>query len=107
MPIGNENFGKLSLRVPALVTIVFSIFILAVGSPEHEKAKELLASSLEVIKANVELVAMTLFHTMFKMDPQLLNKFPFKDDEWSRAVFEDHERQYKEQPAKSWFIMFR
>eukprot|EP00118_Oscarella_pearsei_P014949 m.131358 g.131358 ORF g.131358 m.131358 type:complete len:977 (+) comp38042_c0_seq21:6854-9784(+) len=77
------------------------------GSPEHVKACQLLEGCLAVVKENVELVAMTLFQTMFKMDPQLLNKFPFKDDEWSRAVFEDHEGHYKEQPAKSWFIMFR
>lgn len=44
---------------------------------------------------------------MFRKDPHLLAKFPFKDDEWSRACFEDHTGHYKEQPANSMFLMFR
>ena len=50
---------------------------------------------------------MTLFQTMFKKDPQLLIKFPFKDDEWSRVCFKDHTGNYKEQQPNSIFLMFR
>jgi hemoglobin-like flavoprotein len=76
-------------------------------SPQHAKACGLLEDCLEIVTAHAELVAMTLFQNMFRKDPRLLQKFPFKHDEWSRCCFEDHTGNYKEQPANCTFLMFR
>ena len=80
---------------------------ISLGSPEHKKAFETMERSFEIITQESETVALKLFSIMFRKDPQLLTKFPFKDDEWSRACFKDHTGHYKEQPPNSMFLMFR
>ena len=45
--------------------------------------------------------------SLFQLYPQLLSKFPFSKDEWSRISLVDYQGYHAEHPANTWFVVFR
>ncbi|XP_022081747.1 androglobin-like [Acanthaster planci] len=77
------------------------------GSDENLQAKEQLLKVWTTLEANLEQYALHLFRTMFKIDPEMMPDFPFYQDEWNRISYVDFQGTYQEQPANSWFVVFR
>lgn len=44
---------------------------------------------------------------MFKINPTIMQYYPFYKDEWNRISYSDFNGSYVEQPSNSWFILFR
>ena len=44
---------------------------------------------------------------MFKLDPEIMPKYPFYQDEWNKISFADYSGQYPDQPPHTWFVVFR
>ncbi|XP_070569023.1 androglobin-like isoform X9 [Ptychodera flava] len=77
------------------------------GNKENEFAKEHLVKSWTIIEPNMDQHALTLFRTMFKIDPDLMPKFPFYQDEWNKISYSDYQGNYPDQPPNTWFVVFR
>ncbi|XP_077977911.1 androglobin-like isoform X2 [Glandiceps talaboti] len=77
------------------------------GTEENSLAKEQLVKSWALIEQNWEQHALTLFRTMFKIDPELMPKFPFYQDEWNKISYSDYQGNYPDQPPNTWFVVFR
>ena len=43
----------------------------------------------------------------FKAEPELMPKYPFYKDEWNKIAYNDYSGSYPDQPAHTWFIVFR
>ena len=39
--------------------------------------------------------------------PQLIQCFQFRTDDWNMVSYRDYQGQYQEQPANTWFALFR
>jgi hypothetical protein len=39
--------------------------------------------------------------------PQLIQCFQFRNDDWNMVTYRDYQGQYQEQPANTWFTLFR
>lgn len=44
---------------------------------------------------------------MFKMDPDIMVKYPFYQDEWNKISYADYSGTYTDQPPNNWFLVFR
>ena len=71
------------------------------------KVQETLQKAWTVLEPNLEQNGLTLFRTLFKIDPDLMTKYPFYKDEWNKISFADYSGSYPEQPANTWFTVFR
>lgn len=38
---------------------------------------------------------------------ELIQCFEFRDDDWNMVTYRDYHGQYQEQPANTWFTLFR
>jgi len=38
---------------------------------------------------------------------QLIQCFQFRNDDWNMVTYRDYHGQYQEQPANTWFTLFR
>ena len=43
---------------------------------------------------------------MFKVDSDLMQKYPFYKDEWNKISFADFGGNHPDQPPNTWFIVF-
>ncbi|XP_052808177.1 androglobin-like isoform X3 [Mya arenaria] len=48
-----------------------------------------------------------LFRHMFKLEPDMMVKYPFYKDEWNKISYNDYKGQYPDQPPNNWFVIFR
>lgn len=39
--------------------------------------------------------------------PQLIQSFQFRNDDWNMVIFKDYSGPFSDQPANSWFTLFR
>jgi hypothetical protein len=44
---------------------------------------------------------------MFKIEPDLMVKYPFYKDEWNKISYNDYKGQFPDQPPNNWFVVFR
>nr|QHX41472.1 Androglobin-like protein [Halisarca dujardinii]QIZ30880.1 androglobin-like protein [Halisarca dujardinii] len=77
------------------------------GCSQFEEMGRAIATAAEVLAPLCKPWGAAVFTSMFKLDPQLLEKFPFFTDEWSRAFYKDFEGSYKEVPAQGWAVICR
>nr|XP_006811496.1 PREDICTED: androglobin-like [Saccoglossus kowalevskii] len=77
------------------------------GCEENLQAKEHLLKSWALMESTWEQHALTLFRTIFKIDPELMPKFPFYQDEWNKISYSDYQGNYPDQPPNTWFVVFR
>ena len=63
---------------------------------------------IEVItKAGLTNLFYYILRYMFKLDPDLMVKYPFYQDEWNKISYDDYSGQYPDHPPNSWFVVFR
>jgi hypothetical protein len=77
------------------------------GSEECVKVQELLTKAWSAIEPLAEACGSLLLRTMFRLHPQILPKFSFFQDEWSRITFVDYQGIFPDHPPNSWFVIFR
>ena len=44
---------------------------------------------------------------MFKLNEDIMQKYPFYQDEWNKISYADYRGNYPEQPSGSWFVVLR
>lgn len=54
-----------------------------------------------------QLFLTTYYRYMFKLDPDVMVKYPFHKDEWNKISYDDYSGQYPDHPPNSWFVVFR
>ena len=77
------------------------------GTDENNQVNEQLSKAWALIESNMESFSVQMYRAMFKLEPSLLQYFPFCKDEWTRIAFSDYNGSYQEQPVNSWFVVFR
>ncbi|KAL3881172.1 hypothetical protein ACJMK2_027629 [Sinanodonta woodiana] len=82
------------------------------GTEENLKVQQNLQKCWQVIEQNLDPTSpehpgLYLFRHMFKTDMDLMEKFPFYQDEWNKISYADYQGQYPEQPNNTWFVVFR
>lgn len=77
------------------------------GTEENVKVAENLQKCWNVIEPNAEQNGLFLFRYMFKMDPDIMVKYPFYQDEWNKISYADYSGTYTDQPPNNWFLVFR
>ncbi|KAI0209587.1 Androglobin [Lamellibrachia satsuma] len=77
------------------------------GTKENLHAHELLQKAWPVFEANLEQNGLLLFRNLFKLAPELMPKYSFYKDEWNKISYSDYQGNYPEQPANTWFVVFR
>ena len=73
----------------------------------HQQVQENLAKAWGIIENNLEAFSIQLYRRMYKLDPNLFPLFPFYIDEWTRVTHNDYNGSFMEQPANTWFLLFR
>ena len=51
--------------------------------------------------------ASPLCREMFRRDPTIAQFHPFYDDEWNKISYADYRGVIPDQPAHTWFVVFR
>ncbi|KAK3097303.1 hypothetical protein FSP39_008511 [Pinctada imbricata] len=77
------------------------------GTPENVKVMEALQKSWSVLEQNTEQSGLFLFRYLFKLDPDIMAKYPFYQDEWNKISYHDYSGTYPDQPPNTWFLVFR
>ncbi|XP_071138088.1 androglobin-like isoform X50 [Mytilus edulis] len=77
------------------------------GTEVNKKVSETLQKSWAVLEQNAEQYGLSLFRYMFKLDPDVMVKYPFHKDEWNKISYDDYSGQYPDHPPNSWFVVFR
>ncbi|XP_053398044.1 androglobin-like [Mercenaria mercenaria] len=82
------------------------------GSDENQKVLQNLQKCWAIIEQNLDPSnpdhpGLFLFRQMFKLDPDLMVKYPFYKDEWNKISYNDYKGQYPDQPPNNWFVVFR
>ncbi|KAL5010667.1 hypothetical protein ScPMuIL_012972 [Solemya velum] len=77
------------------------------GTEENLKVMENLQKTWSILDPNLEQHGHNLFTTIFQLDPDLLAKYPFYQDEWYKIFYDDYQGQFADQPPNNWFIVFR
>ncbi|CAF1182417.1 unnamed protein product [Rotaria sordida] len=72
------------------------------GTEKNFLTQRALQSTMTILKAEAPKSALTLFSTQ-----QLIQCFPFGKDDWNMVSHKDYGGQYPEQPANTWFTIFR
>ncbi|CAF1130028.1 unnamed protein product [Rotaria sp. Silwood1] len=84
--------------------------ILLARTPGTEKnllTQRALQSTMAILKADVTKSALLLFRNLMISKPQLIQCFQFRNDDWNMVSYRDYLGQYSEQPANTWFTLFR
>ncbi|CAF3557642.1 unnamed protein product [Rotaria sp. Silwood1] len=84
--------------------------ILLARTPGTEKnllTQRALQSTMAILKADVTKSALLLFRNLMVSKPQLIQCFQFRNDDWNMVSYRDYLGQYSEQPANTWFTLFR
>ncbi|XP_019639273.1 PREDICTED: androglobin-like isoform X4 [Branchiostoma belcheri] len=77
------------------------------GTDENSKAREELQKAWAILEPNLETIGLTLLKDMFKQDPELMTRYPFHQDEWNKISYADYHGTFADQPANTWFVVFR
>eukprot|EP00058_Branchiostoma_floridae_P013566 XP_002599054.1 hypothetical protein BRAFLDRAFT_81713 [Branchiostoma floridae] len=77
------------------------------GTDENSKAREELQKAWAILEPNLETIGLTLLKDMFKQDPDLMTRYPFHQDEWNKISYADYQGTFADQPAHTWFVVFR
>ncbi|KAJ8026646.1 Androglobin [Holothuria leucospilota] len=77
------------------------------GSEENKLVKKQLVDMWNILKEKLEENSLHLFRSMFKADPDLMQFFPFSQDEWNKIAFVDFQGNCQDQPSNTWFVVFR
>ncbi|XP_052244735.1 androglobin-like isoform X7 [Dreissena polymorpha] len=82
------------------------------GSEENLKVQQNLQKCWAIIEQNLDPgnpdhPGLFLFRNMFKMEPDLMVKYPFHKDEWNKISYNDYKGQYPDQSPNNWFVVFR
>ncbi|XP_013419771.1 androglobin-like [Lingula anatina] len=77
------------------------------GTEDHQKVLEQLQKAWTILEPNMEQHGLNLFRAMFKADPDLMEKYPFHKDEWNKISYADYQGSFPDQPAGTWFVVFR
>ncbi|CAC5378198.1 Androglobin [Mytilus coruscus] len=77
------------------------------GTEVNKKVTETLQKSWAILEQNAEQYGLSLFRYMFKLDPDVMVKYPFHKDEWNKISYDDYSGQYPDHPPNSWFVVFR
>lgn len=95
--------------MPALLSVMInlSFFSISTESSVHQQVQENLTKACGVIENNLETFSIQLYRRMHKLDPSLFQMFPFYEDEWTRVTHSDYSGSFLEQPANTWFLLFR
>lgn len=95
--------------MPALLSVMInlSFFSISTESSVHQQVQENLTKAWGVIENNLETFSIQLYRRMHKLDPSLFQMFPFYEDEWTRVTHSDYSGSFLEQPANTWFLLFR
>ncbi|XP_030053895.1 androglobin [Microcaecilia unicolor] len=77
------------------------------GTEENAMVKQLLKKLWLRTEANYEYSSVTLMRHMFKYNSKICKIYPSFEDETTRISFDDYTVAYTEQPANTWFVVFR
>ncbi|XP_066285114.1 androglobin-like isoform X10 [Branchiostoma lanceolatum] len=77
------------------------------GTDENSKAREELQKAWAILEPNLETIGLNLLKDMFKQDPELMTRYPFHQDEWNKISYADYQGTFADQPAHTWFVVFR
>ncbi|XP_060593126.1 androglobin-like isoform X19 [Ruditapes philippinarum] len=82
------------------------------GSEENQKVLQNLQKCWAIIEQNLDPnnpdhPGLFLFRQMFKIEPDLMVKYPFYKDEWNKISYNDYKGQFPDQPPNNWFVVFR
>jgi hypothetical protein len=77
------------------------------GNPKNAHVTDALRKSWSLVEQNVQDNALFVFRTMFRLNPAMADFYPFARDEWNRISYVDYNGSHAEQPANSWFLLFR
>ncbi|XP_076825894.1 androglobin-like isoform X2 [Clavelina lepadiformis] len=77
------------------------------GSREHLTVQEALKTLKSTLHANNQAHSLALLRSILKENPELVEKFPFHNDEWNKISFTDYQGTFPDQPPRSWFVVFR
>ncbi|CAF4088818.1 unnamed protein product [Rotaria sp. Silwood2] len=77
------------------------------GTEKNLLTQRLLQSTMAILKADTMKSALLLFKNLMVSKPQLIQCFQFRNDDWNMVSYRDYLGQYQEQPANTWFTLFR
>ncbi|XP_064412031.1 androglobin isoform X2 [Latimeria chalumnae] len=77
------------------------------GKTENITCKEALQKIWTILEPNIEQHGVTLLRHMFKSKSKSVQLYPCYKDELTRLTYADYIVTYPEQPANSWFVVFR
>ncbi|XP_074663197.1 androglobin-like [Tubulanus polymorphus] len=77
------------------------------GTEDNLKVQETLLKAWAVLEQQSDQNGLALFRTMFKSDGELMSRYSFHKDEWNKISYADYSGVHPEQPAHTWFIVFR
>ncbi|XP_051780264.1 androglobin-like [Erpetoichthys calabaricus] len=78
-----------------------------VKTKENKRAVQALQKIRSALDANFEEHSVTLLRYLFKSNVQSIHLYPCYEDEWTKVSFADYVVTYPDQPANSWFLVFR
>ncbi|CAF0738248.1 unnamed protein product [Adineta steineri] len=78
-----------------------------VGTEKNLFIQRLLQSTMAVLKLDSMKSASILFKNFLSIKPQLTQCFSFRNDDWNMINYRDYNGTYQEQPANTWFVLFR
>ncbi|XP_041351984.1 androglobin-like isoform X2 [Gigantopelta aegis] len=77
------------------------------GTDENIKVVEQLQKAWAILETNAEETGLYLFREMFKLNEDIMQKYPFYQDEWNKISYADYRGNYPEQSSGAWFVVFR
>lgn len=83
------------------------LFTRTPGTEKNIQAQQLLQNSMATLKVDAPKTAALLFRNLMIRKPQLIQCFQFRNDDWNMVTYRDYIGQYAEQPANTWFTLFR
>nr|XP_002124575.1 androglobin [Ciona intestinalis] len=76
-------------------------------SEEHTSVKEGLTIIWTGMLADIQAQGLSLLRSMMDENSEIMKNYSFNDDEWNRICLADYQGTYPDQPAKTWFVVFR
>ncbi|CAF1269415.1 unnamed protein product [Adineta ricciae] len=77
------------------------------GTEKNLLTQRLLQSTMTVLKHESAKSASLLFKNLLSTEPRLVQCFGFYHDDWNMITYRDYHGIYSEQPANTWFVLFR
>ncbi|UJR30270.1 hypothetical protein I4U23_017808 [Adineta vaga] len=77
------------------------------GTERNLLIQRALQGTMTILKNDMTKSAVLLFRNLLVIKPQLIQCFQFSKDDWNMVTYRDYHGQHQEQPANTWFTLFR